>query len=68
MDKQALSTKARELYDELDELMRKMRWQAGCLANEGKSSAEIDAATATKMARYQALAAERRENMIALFS
>ena len=68
MDKQALSIKAHELISEIKELERKMQWQAGCMANDGASSAEIDAATATKMARYQRIVAERREVMIALFA
>lgn len=46
-----LWTKAATLRKESTELLRKAQWQAGCMANEGHSSEEIDLATASKMDR-----------------
>jgi hypothetical protein len=51
-------TKAANLRKESAELMRKAQWQAGCLAEEGAGSAEIDAATAAKMARISEIDSE----------
>jgi hypothetical protein len=48
----ALWQKAGELKVEQAEILRKMQWQAQSLAIEGKGTAAIDAATASKMARY----------------
>jgi hypothetical protein len=51
MNAQQLWTNAANLRKESAELLRKAQWQAGCMANEGHSSEEIDRATAGKMAR-----------------
>jgi len=53
-----LWTKAAELRKQSAELLRKAQWQAGCMANEGHSSEEIDRATSVKMAQIAANSAE----------
>ena len=53
-----LWTKAANLRKESAELFCKANWQAGCLAEEGKGSAEIDAAVAAKMARISEIDSE----------
>lgn len=56
-------TKAAELRKEASDLYNKAQWQAGCMANEGRPSSEIDAATASKMARMAEIDAQIAELM-----
>ena len=54
MNATQLWSKAAELQHANEELLRKAQCQAGCMANEGHSSEEIDCATAVKMAQIRA--------------
>ena len=63
MNATQLWSKAAELQHANEELLRKAQWQAGCMANEGHSSEEIDCATAVKMAKIAANRAEIEATM-----